>query len=490
MKRLTLVAVMVAILAAVAPSYAEVQHVRLSGELRLRAYWTKNLSNLGRQDEDDDDDDTTNENDTYVNQRTRVTIESDVDDNIMVVVTFQAQNDWGGSKPARTGFFGSEEFSQYNVSQPGSKVQLVEALVRFQEAFWSPLTVTLGRQGLHFGNGLMFSNNDREQRFDAARLEWDQADNGFKVDFVFAKLVSRTDGIGMGPPGAGANNNHRDSDLYFLNIRWEPKDIKFIQNLEAYVGYRSSFFGPNAFPFVDQDTHVWTIGFRGDATPLPDNDKAKSWKVWWEFAFQSGSDNGGSSSGFPFGSDNLNGWLIDLGTSYVLENMDWKPVIWAGYTVASGHRTGEDPANRHFVPWFDYNTRGGFVMSPILSNIQIWSFGAMASPNDKWAFAASVYRYIQDRVDFGTGNSGAFGMGFHGNPFTDNGGLAAVTNGEQRSLGWEFNLSAGYKYSKDVSTSVSLGWFAPGSAFEYDFGGSRRKADDAFELRGEITVNF
>jgi hypothetical protein len=473
MKRLTLVAVMAAFLASIASSYAEVQHVRLSGELRLRAYWTKNLTDLY-----DANPIGFNDSDTYIAQRTRVTVESDVDDNIMVVVTLQARNVWGGDSAEPTGFFnGGNSLG----AQPGSIVHLVEAFVRFQEAFWSPLTVTLGRQGLHFGNGLIFSGNDREYRYDAARFEWDQADNGFKVDFVFAKLVSRTSGAGPGTPGAGAFNFRRDADVYFLNVRWEPKDIKFIQNMEAYIGYQAARYGTPGFGAFD--AYIWTLGFRGDATPLPDNDKAKSWKIWWELAVQSGTEGAFA--------DNKNGWLLDVGTSYVLENMEWKPVIWAGYTVATGHRLVEGPGNRDFVPWFDYNTRGGFMMSPILANIQIWAFGAMASPNDKWAFAASAYRYIQDRADFGTGNAGPFGYGGHGNPFVDNGGIAAVTNGSARSLGWEFNLSAGYKYSKDVSTSFSFGYFSPGSAYRgAGFVPAGLDADEAFEFRGEITVNF
>ena len=120
MKKLTLVAVMLASLALVANSYADVQQVRLSGEIRVRGYWTHNMTSLnskGAWDESGFHSDS----DTYIAQRTRVTVEADLDDHVMAVVTLQSEAVWG------TGWRGNGFYAQGNVchSSPNCRLNLI-----------------------------------------------------------------------------------------------------------------------------------------------------------------------------------------------------------------------------------------------------------------------------------------------------------------------------------------------------------------------------
>ena len=96
MKRLTLVAAIVGFMALVAASYAEVQSVRLSGELRIRGYWTNNMTTLGAV-RDDKSGHQGGNSDTFIAQRTRVSVEWDLTDHVLVVATLQAQGVWGTS---------------------------------------------------------------------------------------------------------------------------------------------------------------------------------------------------------------------------------------------------------------------------------------------------------------------------------------------------------------------------------------------------------
>lgn len=490
MKRLTLVAVTVAFLGIVAASYAEVQQVRLSGELRIRGYWTQNMAGLDKRGFDWGEGDFVSDSDTYIAQRTRVTVEADLEDHVLVVLTLESQGTWGSSAAARGFFAGGRETYTEDLddgatlwdSSHADTVNLVEAYVRFQELFWTPMTLTIGRQYLNFGNGLILSSKDKEWRFDAARFTWDQADKGFTFDFVAAKLAERSTTDDAGFPGAWAGNAYRDGDLFFANFRWEPKDIKFLKNMELYAGYRSN----PSYPDGDghqSDLYDYIVGVRGG---MDGGDKAQGLNLWWEAAAQFGQ--GESFWGGPDNS-NMNGWIIDLGASWKFDNIEWKPTGWIGWTLASGSETYSDANNRTFVPWFDYATRGGIVLKPILTNINIFAAGVNVSPRENWDLSATLYRYFNDRP----------WAGMVGNPYVDNGGVAKETN-EMRSLGWELNLGATYHYSKDVKASLIFGWFMPGGAFDdyiwVDDGDGgfistrERKADDAFMLRGEIMVNF
>jgi len=479
MKRLTLVAAIVGFMALVAASYAEVQSVRLSGELRLRGYWTDHMTALGHPGYYGDSD-------TFIAQRTRVSVEWDLTDHVLVVATMQAQGVWGTSA-AGNGFYANGVKGNYN-AQHADTVEMVEAYVRFSELFWTPLNLQIGRQGLNFGNGLIFSNNDKAYRFDAARVTWDElAAKGYAVDFVIGKLAQMTGGSTLSNysnadlPGPGTLNTNRDGDIFFANLRWEPQNIKHLKDLEFYVGYMSNPIvadeeSATGNPTLEQSrSYVWLFGVRGDVEVL------KNWKVWGEFAFETGESNANYPSNYALDTD-LNGWLLDVGTSYTFENMKWKPVIWAGFTLATGsNETNGNVSNRTFRPWFDYQNRGGIALSPVLSNIQILALGVKATPSDKCDVWATAYRYFQDKVSDDVA----------GNPYADIGGVQAIPNATHKDLGWEVDLGAGYNYSKDVKASLIFGMFVPGTAYDTFSGGIKTwTAKDAYLLRGEIEVKF
>ena len=68
-------------------SYADVQNIRLSGDIRIRGYYTVNTDG-------DSDEDQVNNTDSYISQRTRVTVEADLEDHVLVVVTLKAEGLW------------------------------------------------------------------------------------------------------------------------------------------------------------------------------------------------------------------------------------------------------------------------------------------------------------------------------------------------------------------------------------------------------------
>ena len=75
-----------------------------------------------------------------------------------------------------------------------------------------------------------------------------------------------------------------------------------------------------------------------------------------------------------------------------------------------------------------------------------------------------------------------------GDPNQDNGGVSAMTNGEDKDLGMELDLIFEYDYTEDVSMQGLVGWFKPGDA--YNDAANDDDPDDVFEARAEVIVSF
>jgi len=412
MKKLTLAAVMAGLLALVANSYAEVQQVRIAGDIRLRAYLTDGPAN--------------SDGDDYANQRTRLSVEADLEDHVMLVVTLAAQSTWGDGVKFPTGLGAATRGAS-------TSVDLVEAYVRFQELFWSPLSLQLGRQALNYGHGLIFSNNENELYFDAARFVYDMADKGLAFDLVYIKQTRTAVGPAV------------DGETWFLNARYDGKNM--VKNVEVY-------FGDNIAAVTKTTTMMF--GIRGDLVPM------ENWKVWVEFNYEFGSSAA---------SNDLGAWMFDVGTAYTFSNVQWKPTAWFGFFYASSGTN----VNDRWVQWFDYNVRGGMVLSPTLANMQILSFGIDTDATQKWTFGLHGFWYTKSENTVGTTQSGA-----------DNSALlGGLVTGSTPSdeLGFEFNAIVGFNYSKDVKTTFGFGYFAVGDAFG-------AAAEDVLEFRGEVSVSF
>jgi len=61
-----------------------------------------------------------------------------------------------------------------------------EAYVQFNELFYTPATLKLGRQYLQYGRGLILSSVEQEYNYDAARLVLDYYP--LTIDIVGAQL--------------------------------------------------------------------------------------------------------------------------------------------------------------------------------------------------------------------------------------------------------------------------------------------------------------
>src|SRR5437867_2208451 len=80
-------------------SFADVQNIRLSGDIRIRGYYLANST---------EGDSSFQSEAAFISQRTRVCVEADLEDHVLVVVTLKAEGLWGANNESSSGGAGSE----------------------------------------------------------------------------------------------------------------------------------------------------------------------------------------------------------------------------------------------------------------------------------------------------------------------------------------------------------------------------------------------
>lgn len=467
MKKVTLMVVgLVALVAMATQSFADVQNIRLSGDVRIRGYYF----NYG------DNDNIGHADGSLVAQRTRVTVEADLEDHVLVVVTLKAEGLWGRELGYQydgpySGISGSASQSAgaglRTWGDPVNNTWAVginEAYVQLNEMFFNPATLKIGRQYLNYGRGLIISSVEGEYNFDAVRLVLDFYP--LTVDLVGAMLV---DSQRFSPIDERYNGR---SLLLFANARYEMAD-SLVKDIEGYFGWitqdadRALISSP-ASPYLPHfgGASPWIVGLRADLN------LTKTLQMWAEGAYEGGEQGFIDSS-----SHKISGWLVNVGAQLSLADTQMSPVINASYTFASGDSTFKNGDTQgYFHPWFDYSsTYNGYMLKPVLSNIHIFNLGATVKPAKNCSVGVQGYYYLKADKD---------GVNFT-NPNLDNGFGTVMPATDKSDIGWGIDLSVGYDYSKDVRMGLIYGVFLPGTAVR-DTGFDQT----SYGLRGEVNVKF
>jgi len=468
-KKLWFVVALVAMGGLATNSFADVQNIRLSGDLRTRGYWLNNAGNDGAGDQ-------VPGTASFIEQRTLVTVEADLEDHVLVVVTLAAEGEWGtpGGTSQNAGA-GVGSGTAGTSTQPINNkwdVGIDEAYVQLNEMFYTPATMKLGRQYLMYGNGLILSSVEKEYNYDAARLVLDYYP--LTLDFVFAELVNNQS-FGSTPSHAGS------ADLLFANARYEISDSA-VKDIEAYFGWVSQgssgpISNPNnppTLPFFNPTTSgasPWILGGRVDLSPI------EGMKNSFEIVYEGGAGGAALAEG-------ISAFLVQLKGSYTFKDASMTPAINWGGTFASGGGKGQDPTagtlgSGQFVPWYDYQEGyNGYIFAPFLSNIRITNIGGSIKPYENTSFSVQFYYYGKIDDDSPAGS----------NPNIDFGGLSGwTTTASSGDLGLELDSILGYDYSKDVRFQLVYGVFVPGNAYKNvpTYG-----AATVQEVRGEVNVKF
>ncbi len=464
-KRLIMICAAVLALAFAMPAYAAVQNVKVSGDLSVNALDRFNFA-LGSTDVN------CGGHQSLLYHIARLRVDAELTDNVSVVLRLLSEKYWddeGGSA--------------------NTDVDLDLAYAVLREFLYSPLTLTLGRQELHFGNDLIIGDVDTNSLADASSagmvttagtitdlgdlsarkafealrgtLDYVVADQPLTVDLVYAKIAENT------------NNRNDDVNLYGANANYVVNDDLVTEAYfwlrERNVGATANTLGINDGLSLQngRDERLSTIGTRAVYTGI-DNLTLQG-----EAAYQGGTRVYSlvNNPNQVFGTNNrlvnsllnVDAWALQLIANYILEDVRHDPVVGISYTHLSGDETETSKNYKGWDPMFE-NQATGTIWNKILgfSNCDLINVNASVKPDFVDDLTVSVNWYNIRLVEALTNNATAGSI------------VSGIATGQQytvtnnKYLGDEIDVDLIYDYTEDVQLGLNLGWFLPGDAFSKD----------------------
>ena len=408
-KKLMLAVALVAFLAV--PAFASVQNVKVGGSIGTTSVIRDNFS-LGAT--------TQNASQNVFLSQIGLTVQADLTDNVSTNLKLINERLWG------TG------------SATGD-VTVDTAYVTMKELLYSPLTVTIGRQPLAYGNQFLVGDGDLTGgvaqvsdltggvNFDAIKaiLAYDP----LTVDLFAAKVTEKD---------VTAPEDKGDTDLYGVNANYKLGD-SMNTVVEGYTFVKMTKAATVAVS--SKESKLYVPGLRVSTNPI------EGLNVQLEGAYELGKD-------FTTSTDTLSAYALQGGVNYALPVMkNMKPVVSAGYTYFSGDKTANDNKNHAFNALYN-NQDVGRIYSALFAknNLSVVNAGFEVTPIQDVTTKLSWYGLYQpiktstlsiNQVD----------------------GSTAPAMGVKRSnrLGNEVDLDLGYAYTEDVKFGLSAGMFFGGT---------------------------
>ena len=432
-------------------AYAEVQNVKVSGDIVASGVMRNhfNLDN-GNPLSVPAHSDKSVLKQNFLMSQIRVRIDADLTDNVMTTVRLINERIWNGQMDSGAA-----------MSNNGN-IDLDLAYVTMKEFLYSPLTLTVGRQEIKFGNGLVIGNSkivgtsssiptDLTERkaFDAIRatLNYDP----LVVDLVYAQInqpttVTRNTISLTGINATYALTKKTDVSAYY----WLKKD----NNTNSTIRTSS------------RPDELSTIGALISGSPI------ENLTASLEGAFQFGRNTTTNNQ------KKHNAWVLQAIADYTFAKVKTTPKIGASWTYLSGGTTSpNDRNNSGWDPMF-YDQKLNSIVYTLLpfSNMNAFNVKGSMKPVDD-VTVSLVYGYY----DVAQRTAATFVA-----PFTyDNGTpyLQSTAYTGKRHLGSALDGTITYDYTEDVQLGLTGGYFLPGNALTSDHA-------NATQLIGSMKVVF
>ncbi len=504
-------AVLLGLLVWSVPSFAEVQNVKVGGEVTVTGFHRKNLrlsedvfNNGASQPTSSTAGQVTAASqlgpsgDSFLQQLTAVNVGADLTENVSAEIRVINQRVWGALDDNAMNSTSSGSSTLNN----GNDVQLSQANVTLKELFYSPLTVKIGRQPLKFGRGLIIGSrihmgdvdpnsalaadefSDLSTGFDAIRGTLDfssAAGMPLLVDVVYSKIAENAvSAVGGGGVGTG---NADDVNLFGFNVGTKLDSMS--SEFEAY------FWDKRDSSQTTGDRHgvphSTTFGLRGSSMP------ADGLSVWGELAYQMGRfiPSGISYDAEPAAGDQYGAWAANFGADFALKDVALHPVFGGEWIFFSG-RDGRDPATQvgsgtagwepvfhgYFPDRLRSTQTAGFYM-PAQSGATL-SGTTFSNITNSYTnqHTLAVHGAITPIEDLIVDNRLSWFV-------TDSGIRPTAAYSERKSfLGSEWDLNAVYNYTDDVQLGAAYSLFLPGSVFRQPYD------NPSHELLTSVSVKF
>lgn len=475
MKSLKALFVLALVLGIAAPAFAETQNVKVSGSIDAYSFWR------GQYDLKKANDASvvpagaavpaspnaatatqSSESDSYFRSNTQIEVAADLTDNVSTVVNVVNQRDWNSTALTAAGAASTTQVTNE------FDVELDLAYVQMRELFYSPLTLTLGRQDIWLGRGFIIGNNSRAwdtqvitgadeysvtTAFDAVRATLDF--QPWTVDLAYSKIDEN------------ATNPEDDVDLYIANVNYKFAEYNAVAEA-YYVGEYDRGALAAAGGTVDNNTD--TIGGRVQFDPI------SQLTLGGELAHQFGTYHGALAT--P--SRERGAWAADVFGTYRWDNT-WKPEVTLEYVHFSGEEDLGAGATTNYGAWnalyrgkfwtaygdfreFLYATDDTADQSATQNQDLLQVKGAFKPLDDLLLEGAMTYFWTPDEVRNTAGD---------------------LTSGvRSKEIGWEFDFIATYDYTEDVTFGLLAGWFVPGEFY------STGNDETALDVVSSVKVSF
>ncbi len=472
-KRLMLVLAAALVASLTCSAYAEVQNVKISGDISVLGISRSKLT-LREGTPLDTSLGAVSDNGKRIEAglaQTRVKVEADLTDNISTTVRLLNERVWGQTE-----------------NQANTDIDLDLAYVTMKEFLYSPLTLSIGRQPLRYGNALIIGDPDTNgimaghaltstaagtllpnslddlslrKSFDAIKASFNY--DPLVVDLVTAKLsegsiIGKTDANLYGVNAAYAVNDNLNTDIYLFQ---RARDYDLINSL----GFTNS-----------KKEALNTAGARLAYTGT------KDLYLGLESAFQFGNHIA-STSLYPNEGQNSNtsrkvsAYAIQAVLNYTMSDRKATPALGGSYTYLSGDKYQSVSDNyRGWDPMYE-DQAGGTLFNKILgySNAQLFNVNGSIKPSDDVNLSLNYY-YLMLNQTF-TGANAVVLSGVPNDP-------TYLMKAGKRDLGHEVDLGLTYDYTEDVQFGLNGGAFIAGHAF------SNTNNDTAKQVVGSMKVTF
>ncbi|MCX5694834.1 MAG: alginate export family protein, partial [Candidatus Omnitrophica bacterium] len=348
-------------------------------------------------------------------------------------------------------------------------IDLDLAYVTLKEFLYSPLTLTIGRQELRFGNTLIIGNagiasgvvnipTDLTERksFDAIRatLNYDP----LVVDLIYAKVNEQST----------IRNN--DTDLMGINASYA---INKKANVSAYYFLKSNNNNgvSNSLQKADK---VNTIGALLSISPIEDLTASL------EAAYQFGKVAGEIAPSNNY--NRRNAYAVQAMVDYNFSKIKMTPKIGASYTYLSGDKNGDASSQSGWDAMYSDQNLGNIAHALLaFSDLSVWNLKAAFKPMEDVTLSV-LYGYFdmaREKKD-GWNYTSAHRYDGVNRYFT-----ATNLKDGRAHLGDEIDATIAYDYTEDVQFGLTGGLFVPGSAWDAD-----NHKRNATQLIGSMKVTF
>jgi len=438
-RRLMLILTCALIVGLALPAYAEVQNVKVSGDMTMmgisRSYFNSDAVGVAAVNKSDDKE-------SHAASIIRLRIDADLTENVSTTLRLLNERDW------------SQEAGTSN------DIVIDLANVTLKEFLYSPLTLTLGRQELHFGNDFIVGDPDTNQfssgtsltdqdlsskkAFDAVRATLDY--DPLVIDIIWAKIDENTV-VGARAPG---NREKDDEDLWGINARY---DVGGNWNTigELYFFRKTDRSDPVLLLHKEKEV-INTIGVRTEMMPK------ERLMLQGEVAFQNGHRLETINNSLV----NHQAWACQGIATYAYD-MKYNPVVTAMYSFYSGDPDRSSVAqdinsSRSWDPMYENQTAGhiaNIMIAP--SNLHVYDLRGTITPLEDISLTLDLSWYQFAKP---------YSQGDVIQTRTPNGGAATHTMTGNDHAGSEVDVILTYDYTEDVQLSLLGGMFFPGDAFD------------------------